>query len=84
MLFDALLNIDKRPSKHGWFAGDYFARCKYCNIDFVGSKGAYNCANCAYDFDEQLKYERLWREVGWQWSLKWIYRNSSLYKKDQL
>ena len=58
------LKLDDRPSKNGWFAGGYFCKCINCNGEYIGSKGSRCCSDCAYDFDEQLQYESLWREVG--------------------
>jgi len=82
MFIDFPFNEDKRKHLHGWCKGGYTCLCRCCAKGFIGAKGAYNCADCAYNFDEQLEYERLWREVGWQYTLQWIYKNSSLYKGD--
>tara|TARA_R110000772_G_scaffold259964_1_gene377753 strand:- start:28 stop:267 length:240 start_codon:yes stop_codon:yes gene_type:complete len=73
-MFNFMISEDQRPNKHGWCKGGYFSKCKCCGGEFMGAKGSYNCANCAYDFDEQLEYERLWREVGWQGSIAWIFK----------
>jgi len=80
-MFNFMLKEDKRPNKHGWYKGGYFCKCRCCGEDFIGNKGSYNCADCAYTFDGQLEYERLWREVGWQYSLNYIYRKSGLFNE---
>tara|TARA_R110000782_G_C14699248_1_gene401917 strand:+ start:45 stop:302 length:258 start_codon:yes stop_codon:yes gene_type:complete len=68
-------DTDKRPHKHGWFKGDYFCRCRCCNGEYIGSKGSYHCADCAYGFDEQLTYEKLWMEVGWIYTVNYVMKN---------
>ncbi len=75
---------DDRPPKNGWHNGFYIARCNNCDCKFIGAKGSYNCADCAYDFDEELKYEKMWRESVWQITLNYIYRKSSLFKEGEL
>ena len=67
-------DIDQRPAKHGWLKGDYFSTCRNCNNDFIGAKGSYNCADCAYDFDDQLEYESLWQMVGYAYSANYVYK----------
>lgn len=70
----SILTPDTRPPKNGWWAGHYIGKCRNCSCSFVGSKGAYICADCAYDFDEQLQYEKLWREFGWAYTAEHITR----------
>jgi len=74
------LNPDKRPSKNGWYTGMYSCKCKNCSKPFTGAKGAWTCSDCAYDFDEQLQYELLWREVGWYYTANYI--TLKLFKKE--
>ncbi len=69
-----LFSEDKRDSLHGWAKGGYTAHCRCCGCDFVGAKGSYNCADCAYTFNDQLEYERLWRNVGWQYTVEYFYK----------
>ena len=78
-MFDFMMKEDQRAPKHGWSKGGYFCHCRCCDKEFIGRKGAYNCADCAYAFDEQLEYEMLWRAIGWQSSLKYIYKKSGLF-----
>ena len=63
---------DEREPKLGWFKGDYFCTCRNCNSEFIGAKGAYNCADCAYTYSEQLEYENLWRKVGWHYTANYV------------
>ena len=62
---------DTRPPKNGWWAGHYVGSCRNCSEQFNGAKGAYICADCAYDYDEQLQYEQLWREFGWPYTAEY-------------
>jgi len=71
-MFDLLAKQDIRPPKHGWWKGDYIGHCRNCNEQFIGAKGAYMCSDCAYDFDEQLMYEQLWRNYAWPYTARYI------------
>ncbi len=66
------LNPDKRPPKSGWWTGWYTCNCRNCSKPFTGAKGAWTCSSCAYGFDEQLQYEKLWREFGWHYTAQHI------------
>ncbi len=82
MSFDYnFLNPDQRPPKNGWYTGGYSGMCGNCGKDFTGAKGAWVCADCAYDFDEQLRYEQLWRELGWVYTAEYVTRK--LFKTKQ-
>ena len=74
------LNPDTRPSKHGWYTGFYFCRCRNCGNEFTGAKDAWTCSDCAYDYDEQLTYEQLWRDLGWHYTAKWVMKK--LFNKE--
>jgi len=63
---------DDRPPKHGWSAGHYSGKCRNCGQPYIGEKNSYHCADCAYDFDEQLEYERLWRKVGFCYTADYL------------
>ena len=63
---------DSRPAKNGWFGGHYSCKCRNCAGNFTGAKGAWTCSDCAYDFDEQLVYEQLWRDFGWAYTAEYI------------
>lgn len=65
-------NPDNRPAKHGWCTGWYSNKCKCCGDLYVGAKRSYHCSDCAYNFDDQLQYEQLWRESGWYETAKYI------------
>ncbi len=69
-----LINTDKRPAKNGWFTGWYCCKCRNCGKGFSGAKGAWTCSDCAYDFDEQLQYEQLWRDLGWAYNAEYLTR----------
>ena len=73
-MFNFMISEDQRTSKHGWCKGGYFSKCKCCGGQFIGAKGSYHCADCAYTFDDQLEYESLWRAVGWQYSVEWAFK----------
>tara|TARA_R110000851_G_C12976678_1_gene555890 strand:- start:711 stop:953 length:243 start_codon:yes stop_codon:yes gene_type:complete len=62
---------DTRPPKNGWWSGHYMGNCRNCSKQFIGAKGAYICADCAYGYDEQLQYEQLWREFGWTYTAEY-------------
>ena len=72
-------NIDARPPKHGWFTGMYFCKCRNCSKTFTGAKRSWTCSDCAYDFDEQLTYEQLWRDLGWAYSAE--YTTKKIFKQ---
>jgi hypothetical protein len=59
------LSPNERPPQHGWLTGHYLGHCRHCSKQFTGAKMAYTCSHCAYDFAEQLAYEKLWRDFGW-------------------
>jgi hypothetical protein len=71
-LVDFSLSGNTRAPKHGWFPGFYCCSCRNCSENFIGAKGAWHCSNCAYDFDEQLSYEKLWRDFGWAYTAEYI------------
>lgn len=68
------LNPDQRPPKNGWWTGMYSGRCRNCGNAFTGAKCAWTCSDCAYDFDELLQYEQLWRELGWAYTAEYVTR----------
>ena len=49
------LEPDERPAIGGWVPGSYWQTCTQCNKTFTGDKRASNCANCAYQYDEDNK-----------------------------
>lgn len=73
--------IDDRPHKHGWWAGMYFCRCRNCSNTFTGAKCSWHCSDCAYNFDDQLQYEQLWRDLGFAYSAEYITRKLLLNNK---
>ena len=73
-MFIDFLNPNTRPPKNGWFTGHYIGRCRNCSKSFTGAKGAWTCSDCAYDFDEQLQYEQLWRDFVWPYTKKYLMR----------
>ena len=40
--------IDKRPDRGGWIWGGWWMQCAKCRHDFLGSRKATECADCAY------------------------------------
>lgn len=74
MVRHKFLNPDKRPPKHGWFTGYYINKCRNCGEQFIGAKNACTCSRCAYDFDEQLQYEQLWRDFSFPATASYISR----------
>lgn len=71
---------DKRPPKHGWESGGYTCKCRCCGKMYAGRKRSYHCADCAYNFDEQLAYEFLWSNVGWPYALEYSFRKMAKHK----
>ena len=80
-MISLLTVVDERPQKHGWYSGMYYCKCNCCGGEYIGAKGSYNCANCAYTFDKQLTYEELWREVGWFYTAKYVMRSFNKRRK---
>ena len=58
--FDLGMNTDERDPLLGWSSGYYSCKCDNCGESYLGYKRSYNCSDCAYNFTEQLEYERLW------------------------
>jgi len=48
------LDIDDRPKKGLWAAGNYFGTCCECNKQFIGDKRARMCAPCAYGSNDPI------------------------------
>jgi len=66
------LTPNTRKPKHGWSTGFYTCRCKNCNERYVGSKHSYHCSDCAYNYDENIIYEELWANFGWESIREWV------------
>lgn len=41
--------IDNRPKLGWWAPGEYFNKCRICDLFFIGDKRAGHCADCAYE-----------------------------------
>lgn len=55
---EKLENRDLRPPKDGWMPGTYLRTCPGCGDEFVGHKGAMQCADCAYPNKKEIRPER--------------------------
>ncbi|MCJ8293517.1 MAG: hypothetical protein MJK15_03845 [Colwellia sp.] len=82
-IFEAMDNVNTRPSKLGWCKGGYLCECRSCGHGFTGAKGSYHCSDCAYNFTEMLEYEDLWKWVGMADTYKYICRKYNLFKGDK-
>ena len=53
---------DTRPPKLGWATGWYCNNkgCSNCGKVYTGAKRSYHCADCAYNYEDKIEYERVW------------------------
>jgi hypothetical protein len=61
---DFIKSLDSRDMIHGWCSGEYITTCIDCKSQFVGDKRSYNCADCAYEKDDNYKTSqkiKVWR-----------------------